>query len=49
MPRRKEYSGRFTHDKIRLVEASDGIPGGVRITGQCAQDHIGPLHSGRDN
>jgi len=49
MPRRKEYSRGFTHDKIRLVEASDGIPGAVRITGRCAQDHIGPLHPGRNN
>ena len=49
MPRSKQYSRRFTHDKIRLVEASHGIPGGVRITGRCAQDHIGPVHSERDN
>ena len=49
MPRRKQYSQRFTHDKIRLVEPSDGIPGGVRITGRCVQDHIGPVHSERDN
>jgi len=49
MPRRTEYSWHFSHDKIRLIEASDGIPGGVRITGPCAQDHIGPIQSGRDN